>query len=169
MRLDQMRLVTAIVDEIERQIADAPVVDRQFNAIIDAANAIVREFSIGEIASRPGEGIAAWRKTDQVGASSDYMAAKLGEAGIRDYAHPRDPSDFGRCLTLLAAAPELREALPLMADESPEWAGLVAHWDELENLYQEELPSGHAPKTYTRMREIMDSARSQATAVKEGE
>ncbi|MCB1714786.1 MAG: hypothetical protein KDK05_06595 [Candidatus Competibacteraceae bacterium] len=99
--------------------------------------------------------MAAWRRTDHVGASSDFMAAKLGNAGIRDYAHPHDPSDFGRCLTLLEAAPELREKLPQMAQESKQWAALVAHWSELEALWAEESPTGKAPKLYAKMQELL--------------
>ena len=154
-RLDQMSLVTAIVNEIAHQQPDFQPVPRQFNAIIDAADNIVREFARGEIISSPGEGIRAWRRTDQVGLSADFMAAKLGDAGIREYAHPHDPSDFGRCLTLLEAAPELRERLPEMANESPAWAALVANWDELTALWLEESPSGRCPKMFQRMQALL--------------
>jgi hypothetical protein len=153
--LDQIGIVTAILNEIAKQVPEIGALPRQFNAVIDAANSIVREFARGEIASTPNSGIQAWRKTDQVGASSDFMAAKLGNAGIRDYEHPHDPSDFGRCLFLLEAAPELREKLPEMAKESEQWAELVAHWDELEALWKEESPTGEAPKLYARMKELL--------------
>lgn len=155
-QLDQMELVTTILNCIADQYPDLIVLPRQFNAVIDAANDIVREFSIGEIHSEPGQGIDAWRKTDQVGLSSDFMAATLGNAGIRDYAHPKDPSDFGLCLTLLEAAPHLRDKLPVMALESREWERLVTNWDELETLYQEEFPSGQCPKLYDRMKELLN-------------
>lgn len=154
-QLDQMSLVVAIMNEVAEQVPDFEALPRQYNAIIDAANNIVREFGRGEIASSPNSGIAAWRRTDHVGASSDFMAAKLGNAGIRDYAHPHDPSDFGRCLTLLEAAPELREKLPQMAQESKQWAALVAHWSELEALWAEESPTGKAPKLYAKMQELL--------------
>lgn len=147
MRLSQTGIVTAILREIGRQIPeDTRVLPRQLNAIISAADDIVREFARGEIMSTPGQGIAAWRRTDQVGASSDFMAARLGKAGRRDYAYPLDPDDFGRCLTLLEAAPELRDNLKDMADEGPEWAALISQWDELERLWREESPSGQCPK-----------------------
>jgi hypothetical protein len=150
-----MSLATAILNEVANQQPDFQPLPRQFNAVIDAADSIVREFSRGEILSSPGAGICAWRRTDQVGLSADFLAAKLGDAGIRDYAHPQDPSDFGRCLTLLEAAPELREKLPEMANESPAWAALVANWDELEALWKEESPSGRCPKMFQRMEALL--------------
>jgi len=153
--LNQMDLVTAILNEIGEQQPNFAPLPRQLNSVIDAADSIVREFSRGEIRSSPGEGIRAWRRTDQVGLSSDFMAAKLGIAGIRPYAHPCDPSDFGRCLTLLAAAPELIEKLSEMAEEGAEWAALVAHWDELTALWKEESPSGSCPEMYQRMQELL--------------
>ena len=36
----------------------------------------------------------------------------------------------------------------------PEWAPLVAVWDELTALYEEELPSGRCPKLYDRMQQL---------------
>lgn len=161
-QLHQMGLVTAIMNEIAEQHPDFCPLSRQYNSIIDAADRIVREFLKSEIMSVAGSGIESWRRTDHVGISSDFMAAKLGNAGIRRYGHPHDPSDFGRCLTLLEAAPELREKLPEMAQESSEWAALVANWDELEALWNQELPSGKAPKMYKRMQELRRVKRTLA-------
>lgn len=42
-----------------------------------------------------------------------------------------------------------------MAVLSNEWEVLAAHWDELEALYREELPTGRAPKLYDRMQELL--------------
>lgn len=159
MKLSQMDIVTAILREIGEQVPDAGVLPRQLNAIISAADNIVREFARGEIVSEPGQGIAAWRKTDQVGASSGFMAAILGGSGPRDYAYPRDPDDFGRCLTLLEAAPSLRENLKDMANEGPEWAALIPQWDQLERLWREESPSGECPQMYKLMTSLLRSAR----------
>lgn len=68
--------------------------------------------------------------------------------------HPLDPSDFGRCHRLLHAIPGWRARIGEMAAASEEWANLVKHWDELERLYLEELPTGAGPKLYARMREL---------------
>lgn len=157
MEINQIDLILAVMNEIARQDPEAKATVRQYNSIIKACDDIVLAFKLPDTKSTPGSGIKAWRQTDDVGRSSDYMAAILGPAGIREYAHPHDPADFGRCLTLLAAAPDLRQRLPMMANESKEWAALVNHWDELENLYNEELPTGNAPKLYNKMRELLSS------------
>lgn len=49
--------------------------------------------------------------------------------------HPLDADDLGRCIRLLQAVPEWRKRLHYAAALSPEWAALVAIWDELERLY----------------------------------
>lgn len=152
--LNQMDLVTVILKEIDRQFPKISPLSRQYNAVIDAANLIVHEFSIGEKKPKKGEGLDAWRRSDQVGMSSDFMASKLSGKGVRKYAHPHDPSDFGRCLSLLEAAPELREHLPNMGSESKHWAALVSNWDILEALYYEESPTGKAPKLYEKIQAL---------------
>ncbi len=66
---------------------------------------------------------------------------------------PLDPSDFGGCsrlLKLFGWRPRLGE----VATAFPAWARLVEHWDELEALYQEELPSGSCPKLYARLQDL---------------
>lgn len=72
---------------------------------------------------------------------------------------PHDPDDFGRCYRLLKVAPpEWRANLSRVAERYPAWAPLVARWDELERLYEEELPNGKAPKLYALMRELREGA-----------
>lgn len=67
--------------------------------------------------------------------------------------HPLDPSDLSRCLTV-SPAPPLH-----MRTRSPEWTALVEHWTELADMLAAEQPAGRAPRTYTRMRELIDNAR----------
>lgn len=67
---------------------------------------------------------------------------------------PHDPSDFGRCHRLLKRVPGWRERLHEVAAKYPAWAPLVEHWDELEKLYAEELPSGRCLKLWARMQEL---------------
>lgn len=69
---------------------------------------------------------------------------------------PSDPADFGRCYRLLKAFPEWRARIHEVGLEYIEWSGLVLAWDELTALYEEELPSGTAPKLYARMKELTD-------------
>ncbi len=71
---------------------------------------------------------------------------------------PHDPADFGRCHRLLKLFPAWRARLGEVADKHPKWRPLVEHWDELEALYGEELPSGTAPKLWARMRELAAEA-----------
>lgn len=61
---------------------------------------------------------------------------------------PHDPDDFGRCYRLLAAFPDWRARLPEVSARFPAWSRLVAHWADLEKLYEEEFPTGGAPKLY---------------------
>ncbi|WOE32791.1 MULTISPECIES: hypothetical protein [unclassified Acinetobacter] len=77
--------------------------------------------------------------------------------GWATYFHPRDPSDFKRCIGLLEAVPTFRSHLSLMKNVSKEWSVLVEHWDELEVLLKEEIPQRSAPRTYARMKELFNS------------
>jgi hypothetical protein len=155
----QIRLVLAIGRELERQ-GFGGLNARQLNALIAAADEIVREVSTPDVPSTPASGLRAWLASDDTGLSSKAMAARLapliGERVLlgRPTDHPHDPDDFGRCLGLLEAAPELRQHLPLMADVSPEWARLVGAWDELEGLYREERPTGTAPRLFERLKAL---------------
>lgn len=100
-----------------------------------------------------------WWNGPDTGASSKAICAKLaGWTHEQRASTPLDPSDFGRCHRLLKAIPGWRARIGEMADV-PGWAGLVEAWDELEALYEEELPSGNAPKLYARMREIEQVSR----------
>lgn len=67
--------------------------------------------------------------------------------------HPHDPEDLIRCLAVSPAAPKH------MRTRSPEWAALVDHWQELRDLVEVEKPTGRAPRTYARMRDLLTQAR----------
>ena len=69
------------------------------------------------------------------------------------YNHPRDPSDFGRCVRLLALIPEIKTALPKIAQTGQRWANLYEHWDEITKVMEEEVglnceKGRRAEKTY---------------------
>lgn len=80
-----------------------------------------------------------WVFNGDTGLSSKAMAAHLYciriENEFNRVFHPSDASDFGRCVELLAAVPEMRVHVFRMAELSPTWAAIVASWDELECLY----------------------------------
>lgn len=71
-----------------------------------------------------------------------------GRYRVERVGHPLDPADFGRCYRLLREIPAWRARLGEVAAKHPSWAPLVANWDELTALYEEELKnkSGVAPK-----------------------
>lgn len=155
MNIGQADLVLGILTLLEKRKVAVNV--RQTNAVINAANDIMDELRRPHTEAAPGCGLRAWYASDSTGLSSRYMASVLaplaglmgaGTPGTINY--PHDPADFGRCLTLLDAAPELRPHLAALANgHGPAWAGLIAAWAELETLYREELPSGKAPSCFS--------------------
>ena len=109
-----------------------------------------------------------WLTSGERGISSEalFNHTMFGRTNSRWPAnHPHDPSDFRRCHLLVLAVPEVRERLSLMTSESPAWARLVEHWDEIANLLESEIPGflganadGRAPATYRLMRSLIDGA-----------
>lgn len=99
-----------------------------------------------------------WRDGPDTGISSRTICRRLAgtpaafiigdSSGI-----PYDGSDFGRCHRLLHAIPGWRARIGELRDV-PGWAPLVDAWDELEALYEKELPTGSAPKLYERLKEL---------------
>lgn len=88
-----------------------------------------------------------------------------------DYASPpSDPSDFGRCYRLLKLIPEWRPRLSEVAARYRQWTALIEHWDELTAMYEDELENGPknkfgsrmAPRTYDRMKVLIDEGRIAA-------
>jgi len=115
------------------------------------------------------KGLIEWLACGERGLSSNTMVTHL--IGINAMAgwtggmcYPHDPDDLGRCRKLVEQVPEIREKFEDMSSCSPEWAGLVASWEELCSLMDSEAPDwwygkGRAPETYRRMQEIITSAR----------
>jgi len=105
-----------------------------------------------------------WLLRGQRGASSNVIAARLTGTKARPIdgiSHPRDPGDLRRCFLLCDAVPEFAARIMEVGAVSWEWARLVAHWEILRTLMDEEAPrwrdpaSGeHAPRTYTLIREL---------------
>ena len=106
-----------------------------------------------------------WLANGQRGISSNAIFTHLtgvdamGRWTFPGSNHPSDPDDLHRCRLLLERCPELRAELPRMATRSKVWARLVAEWDALCAMLDEEAPEwrqgrGSAPRTYARMNEI---------------
>jgi hypothetical protein len=78
------------------------------------------------------------------------------------YDIPHDPDDFGRCYRLLEKFPEWKPRLKEVAEKFPEWGPMVREWDKMTALYEEELPTGEAPKLYSLMKKLEDEGRIAA-------
>lgn len=111
-------------------------------------------------AAADGDALEEWIRGSDTGISSCTIAEILsGRSGLVrsswGRSTPRDPDDFGRCVRLLGRMPGWRARLPEVTEAEPDWAGLVDAWEEIEELYHEELASGTAPRCYARMREVL--------------
>lgn len=79
--------------------------------------------------------------------------------------YPHDPGDLRRCRLLLEDAADIAGRFAaVMPRVSREWDVLVAHWDELCFLMDEECPAwrdgpGCCPRAYARMRVLLKEAR----------
>lgn len=102
-----------------------------------------------------------WRESWDTGISSltIYQVFAGGPLPRGGPGVPHDPADFGRCYRLLKVAPEWRARLSEVAVRYPEWTALLARWEELERLYEEELPTGSCPKLYVLLRELNGEGR----------
>lgn len=164
--ISQAQLVGAILKHLDKQgVRDMN--SRQMNGVIAAANAVIAEFDKEHVAAKPLMGLRAWLASDDTGLSSKYMAHVLAPpAGLgatpRDWdkfdanPHPHDPDDFGRCVRLLDAVPELRTHLPNLtgAEHGPVWNAIAAEWDALEAWYREDLASGKSDRLYERLKAL---------------
>jgi hypothetical protein len=97
---------------------------------------------------------ARWLAGGDTGTSSKTIWSVMTGYPVDRHDVPHDPADFGRCHKLLELFPAWRARLPELAARHPMWAGLVEHWDDLTAMYLEELPTGRAPRTYARMKEL---------------
>lgn len=115
----------------------------------------------------PIETFTMWLAQGERGISSETIVSRLTGIPLNQFSthnYPHDPDDFRRCELLLRAVPLARLHLPAMEDVSPQWARLVGAWDELVALMESEVPDvfttryprGSAPKTYRRMRQLIE-------------
>lgn len=108
-------------------------------------------------------GVREWERSWDTGISSRAIFDTFMGYGLSSFGGgvPRDPADFGRCYRLLKVAPpEWRANLSRVAERYPAWRPLVERWAELEALYEEELPTGKAPKLYALMQELVEAGRA---------
>lgn len=109
-----------------------------------------------------------WMIKGDRGTSSEYLA--MLTMGIEPESDvfgnwPHDPADLVRCQRLVDRCRAVRMiAFPKAARRSPVWKALVDHWDQLLQILSTEVPNwkqhqeGGAPRTYRRMRELIEQA-----------
>ncbi|EMT6577833.1 hypothetical protein WMR74_003908 [Providencia rettgeri] len=148
MQLSQIDLISAISTEIEKQIPGIPAEPRYLNAIIKAANLVCDEFKKPLVKASEGMGLTAWLASDDVGASSRYMASVLSGQFSAPNHYPLDGADLGRCIRLLVAVPELASQLHKMKACSPQWSAVIDNWDKWKALYE----AGKGKKLYQEMK-----------------
>lgn len=118
------------------------------------------------LAVATGSPVLDWLANGRVGSSSKTMAMIALGSAPKHIDYPYDPDDLNRCLLLIKAAPEVREAFPNIAASSKVWAALIARWDEIEQTFLAEAgldwcKARSALRTYTLMRRVIDSANSE--------
>jgi hypothetical protein len=82
-----------------------------------------------------------WLLSDDTGTSSrTIVAATTGlTIAFHKTGTPRDMGDFGRCVRMLDALPELRSKLYRVSERHPEWSPLIERWGELQALYRKAI------------------------------
>ena len=135
--ISQIELLSVVLHELERQGVKS-LYSKQYNEIIASINNIIEVAERKAVLTKPNMGLDAWLKSDDTGISSEFMAGVLSKTFYRKYGHPHDIDDFGRCMRLLVAVPELRSELSLMKAESKEWENFVNNWDDIESFIKEE-------------------------------
>lgn len=99
------------------------------------------------------ESFADWGHCEDTGLSSESIwKATVGL--VSDPSYPHDPSDFGRCYRLIQRFPQAMDGVRALAERCSVWRRLLGRWDELVALYEEEAPSGEAPKLYALMQAL---------------
>jgi hypothetical protein len=93
---------------------------------------------------------------EATGLSSHAIARAFGHCHQGGTDYPHDPADLLRCIDYCAETGISTKGLAkMMTPVSEQWARLVAEWDSLAESCLEEKPSGRAPITYARMKELI--------------
>lgn len=97
-----------------------------------------------------------WIRNGEHGTSSKTMMKYMygyDMTGGRE-SHPLDPDDFYRCHRLIQAVPQLKNYLHRMNPVSPVWENLVANWDKLTELLEEQIRTKKANGMYELMKSL---------------
>lgn len=137
-KLNQMTLVTDIMDALARQVPGLPAEPRLMNCVISAANSICEEFAKPIVKASAGMGLTDWLASDDVGMSSKFMASILTGQFSAEFAIPHDPDDLGRCIRMIQAIPELKGTIHLMCSHGTMWTAVANNWERWSEMYQAE-------------------------------
>lgn len=146
-----------------------------------AANLTMIEQGIVGLRTGLPAGAAEWLLQGERGISSETIFSHLTGIPLTRHGQmwpPADAHDLARCRRLLDQVPKFRAALPRMAELGDRWAALIARWDEVCALMDEEAPdwrrgNGTAPRTNDLLfrieRQVLHdrAVREQATRDKE--
>lgn len=154
----QMDLVVGILKLMDELQPGGHLKQHVGEAVCKAATQIANAANEPARPATDAMGMNAWLASHDTGLSSKYLAGAVSGAFKSSFAYPRDPDDFGRCYRMMRAIPEVR-VLAMRMDALPApWPQLHKVWLELERLYEEEFPTGRAPKLMACMNEIFKLA-----------
>jgi hypothetical protein len=103
-----------------------------------------------------------WWDNGERGTSSETIFSAMSGKGGHRFDYPYDPDDFRRCRALLDLIPEWRADLSKVSERFPWFTPFAENWDTFDALWNEEFPTGKAPKLY----QAMQSAREVANKLK---
>lgn len=143
-----LREMTELIDQQE----GGHLMDQELARRLKATLVVGSQYSLDQLrASLPAvdgsllvglpEGAREWLESGERGISSETMFEVFTGVPLeQDRYHPQDLDDFRRCRLLLEQVPAFVEKLPLMAEQSPQWAGLVNRWDAICTAMDAETP-----------------------------
>ena len=96
--------------------------------------------------------LTGWLIGKDTGVSSETMVAiYMGHTESKSHFRfntPWDAWDFGRCVRVVEQIPEIKEAFGKIGKLVPNFKNILENWDELLEVYQQELPNDKFPKLY---------------------
>lgn len=157
MSISQMKLVSAIMKELEHQKVNCDVAT--MNACVSAANSIIAQIERPRVYADHTMSVLGWYASDDVGSSSKWLASMLFCVKTEAVEYPYDPADFGRCIRMLRNVRDAEDIFKelsgkIKADGGAVWSAYIDNWNELCALWDEESPNKKCPKLYKRMLEL---------------
>lgn len=99
----------------------------------------------------------AWMLSGDSGVSSETMlsiALGITKKDSCGFDVPYDAGDFGRCYRLVEQVPEIRDKFEAIGRRFVAFKPILACWDELAAIYEQDLPTGKSARLGERLREL---------------